>query len=195
LFFNKYYAYDLGSPESQIMISEPAFLVVAAMAFSLTAAVWWKSNGYALEMPQFWTAPSPKAAVRLLPFKQPAGRLSGIPALIGPTLSAPRPSIASSPSIMTPGASQANTPFDRSAQMDRLAGIVTAAVATAGEAERLHRAAHEQVDAADYALQNLIDELSAVIPGLAPAASTSRDVRAPALRNTRRPAYETALAA
>jgi hypothetical protein len=53
-------------------------------------------------------------------------------------------------------------------QVARIAEIVTRAVDGARDADRLHHAAHEQLDAAHYALQNLLHELSAVmsVPGL-----------------------------
>jgi hypothetical protein len=52
-------------------------------------------------------------------------------------------------------------------QVARITEIVTRAVDGARDAGRLHHAAHEQLDAADYALQNLMHELSAVmrVPG------------------------------
>ena len=62
----------------------------------------------------------------------------------------------------------------------RLNGIVTAAVDKARNAERLHRGAHEQVDAAHYALQNLLNELSAVMP----VAASELPARSAASRET-----------
>ena len=77
--------------------------------------------------------------------------------------------------------------------MARLGTIVAASVDTAARAQHLHRTAHEQVDSAHYALQNLLNELSAIMPISAPASST----KPPATRSrvTLRPVYETALAA
>lgn len=87
----------------------------------------------------------------------------------------------------------AQTPA-KSRHIDALKGIVTGAVDRARSAEQFHRSAHEQVDAAHYALQNLLDELSAVMP----IAKASRPQRTSAARGVRQQAhagFETALAA
>jgi hypothetical protein len=78
--------------------------------------------------------------------------------------------------------------------MARIGEIVAASVDTALRAQKLHRMAHEQVDSAHYALQNLLNELSAIMPIAAPASATKQS---PASRSrvTLRPVYETALAA
>ena len=76
----------------------------------------------------------------------------------------------------------------------RLNGIVAAAVDTARNAERLHRGAHEQVDAAHYALQNLLNELSLVMPVAAPGLPARTAAPREAREQTRR-AVETAMAA
>lgn len=58
-------------------------------------------------------------------------------------------------------------------QIARLDAIVMASVEMARHAERLHHHAHEQVDAADYALQGLKNELAA-ISGVFAVTSTPR---------------------
>jgi len=78
--------------------------------------------------------------------------------------------------------------------MARLEDIVMAASETARHAERFHYAAHQQIDAANYAIQNLLDELSAVMTvtghALPHRSSPSRVVR-----TQNRPRYQDALAA
>jgi hypothetical protein len=81
-----------------------------------------------------------------------------------------------------------------SGHMARLNQIVSSAVDCAQAVERLHRTAHEQVDSAHYALQNLLNELSAVMPITAPN-QTHRDVASIRPRAQLRAVYETALAA
>ncbi len=79
-------------------------------------------------------------------------------------------------------------------QVARISEIVTRAVDGARDAGRLHEAAHEQLDAAHYALQNLLHELSAVmsVPGatVGQAASVKPVVPVAAVAP-----FETALAA
>ena len=80
------------------------------------------------------------------------------------------------------------------AHMARVGDIVAASIETALRAQRLHRTAHERVDSAHYALQNLLSELSAIMPIIAPAPSTRQSPVARS-RTALRPVYETALAA
>jgi hypothetical protein len=75
--------------------------------------------------------------------------------------------------------------------MARVGDIVSASVDTAMRAQQLHRTAHERVDSAHYSLQNLLSELSAIMPIAAP----TRQSMAPRSGVTLRPVYETALAA
>ena len=78
-------------------------------------------------------------------------------------------------------------------QITSLGRIVASAVDTAHKAERLHRTAHEQVDAAHYALQNLMNELSAVMPVATPVAASRATKLVP--RRTIASGFETAMAA
>jgi len=63
--------------------------------------------------------------------------------------------------------------------IERLEAIVTAAVDTARKAEDFHVSAHAQVDAADYALQGLRDELAAIMPAIAERAAHRRSPNRP----------------
>jgi len=65
-------------------------------------------------------------------------------------------------------------------QIARLEQIVSAAVDTARKAEHLHVSAHAQVDAADYALQGLRDELSSIMASMANTAPARLGVTRPA---------------
>lgn len=78
--------------------------------------------------------------------------------------------------------------------MARIGEIVAASVDTAMRARALHRTAHEQVDSAHYALQNLLSELSAIMPIAAPTSAATQSLTTRS-RVTLRPVYETALAA
>jgi hypothetical protein len=81
-----------------------------------------------------------------------------------------------------------------SVHMMRLTEIVSSAVERVHSVECLQRTAHEQVDSAHYALQNLLNELSAVMPISAPT-QKRREVRLLQSQPNVRPVYETALAA
>ena len=84
---------------------------------------------------------------------------------------------------------------DGAAQLDRISQIVNSAIETADRAKRLHVAAHEQVDSAHYALQNLLDELSAVMSTGPFAKSTRNATVTPMTRPATSHAAFTALAA
>lgn len=96
-----------------------------------------------------------------------------------------------------PCASGAAVPVDNrlstATQINRLTHIVDAAAETAHAAGRLHRQAHEQVDAAHYALQNLLAELTAVMPVSAPVVTAPKMTLDRAIPTRR--VYHTALAA
>ena len=78
-------------------------------------------------------------------------------------------------------------------QIGRLSQIVTSAIVQAANAERLHRAAHEQIDGADYALQNLRNELSSIMPAFAHPQLSPRSTSVPVTKPARD--YVSALAA
>jgi hypothetical protein len=79
-------------------------------------------------------------------------------------------------------------------QVSRLSAIVTTAIDGARDADRLHRAANEQLDAAHYALQNLLHDLSAVMSITAPSVQRV-ETAVTQLRASSLPVFETALAA
>lgn len=86
-------------------------------------------------------------------------------------------------------------PTRPSVQIARLDSIVSAAVDKARHAERLHQDAYQQVDAADYALQGLKNELAAISGLVAGAAVPVRSVPARGLPVTPRLLRPSALAA
>ncbi len=85
-------------------------------------------------------------------------------------------------------------PTRPAAQIARLDAIVSAAVEMARHAEHLHHSAHEQVDAADYALQGLKNELAAISGRLAGSVPV-RAVPARGISATPGPSRAPALAA
>jgi hypothetical protein len=118
--------------------------------------------------------------------------VAGLLGLVLPGIGVPR-AAAVAPIIASDVEADAGH-LSSSAQIGKICDIITIAGERARSAERLHRAAHEQIDAAHYALQNLLNELSAVMPIQAPASPSSAP-RVATLAATRRVAYETALAA
>lgn len=69
---------------------------------------------------------------------------------------------------------------DAGTHWSRVSGLVAAAVETANAVERAQAAAMEKIDAADYALAQLMDDLEAVLRPSAPAlAVVSRSHVAP----------------
>lgn len=80
-------------------------------------------------------------------------------------------------------------------QIARLDVIISSAVERARHAERLHCSAHQQVDAADYALQGLKNELASISGRIAGSAVPLRAVPARALTASPRPSQARALAA
>lgn len=81
----------------------------------------------------------------------------------------------------SPAVPAAATPADQphalslSRQIDRLQKMVTAGADRAGDVERLHRGAGQQIDLASYAVQNLLDELAGIIPSLSATQSSSAE--------------------
>jgi len=60
----------------------------------------------------------------------------------------------------------------------RATGAISAAISGCGRVERLHDAALSQIDAADYTLQHLLEELSTAMPILPADGSALRDLLA-----------------
>jgi hypothetical protein len=61
------------------------------------------------------------------------------------------------------------------AQIERIASLVGASVDRSSDVSRLHASAAQQLDLANYALQNLVGELAGVLPAIAaPAAAGTR---------------------
>lgn len=169
------------------MIFEPEILLLAVIVVSITTMLWSKSialdpafSGLAI---QRLGGVEPAIAARILAHRKPLLLTS-----------APRSDGAVSLPAHMPLQLQAPTEQSGQSQIVRLSQIVNAAIETAGHAERLQRSAHEQIDSAHYALQNLLDELSAIMP--AAVAPAMREF-SPVIRAVKHapPRFETALAA
>ena len=72
---------------------------------------------------------------------------------------------------------------DAGAHWSRVSGLVAAAVETAHAAGRAQAAAMEKIDAADYALAQLMDDLEAVLRPAAPALAMIPRSQASAMTN------------
>ena len=171
------------------MIIESEFLILAVLIFSLTAAFWLRANGLPFSLADL-TIVQPRTANPLNKATQKAGSspfllpVSSIGVVVSPADAASAPALESTESI----------PLDTETQLNRVSFILQNAIDLAAKAERLHNAAHEQLDSAHYALQNLLDELSSVMPGLSNAKFAAPASQADAV-STRHPTYVTALAA
>ena len=177
------------------MIFESEFVFLTILVFSLTAAVWLHTHGFTFSLAELTTIQNNLHQPMRRPAKTPMLLPSAIP------LSTPTPVKAKTPAANTQAAnSQAaniaagSIPLDQNAQLSRVSQILQSAIELADKAERLHNAAHEQLDGAHYALQNLLDELSTVMPVTSPAKAHSGVAAGPAQAH-RRPTYVTALAA
>lgn len=177
------------------MIFESEFVFLTILVFSLTAAVWLHTHGFSFSLAELTTIQNNLHQPMRRPAKTPMLLPSAIP------LSTPTPVKAETPAANTPAAnSQAamiaagSIPLDQNAQLNRVSQILQSAIELADKAERLHNAAHEQLDGAHYALQNLLDELSTVMPVTSPAKAHT-DVSAGPAQAHRRQTYVTALAA
>ncbi len=177
------------------MIFESEFVFLTILVFSLTAAVWLHTHGFSFSLAELTTIQNNLHQPMRRPAKTPMLLPSAIP------LSTPTPVKAETPAANTPAAnSQAamiaagSIPLDQNAQLNRVSQILQSAIELADKAERLHNAAHEQLDGAHYALQNLLDELSTVMPVTSPAKAHT-DVSAGPAQAYRRQTYVTALAA
>lgn len=171
------------------MIIESEFIILAFLVFSLTATVWLQIHGLPFSLADLTTIENkPNHS-----FRQSPNAPLLLPA--NAALSAPviTPVIAKTSELasLIPAGS---VPLDQNTQLDRISQILQTAIGLADKAERLHNAAHEQLDSAHYALQNLLDELSAVMPITSPARAIRDASTAPA-QSPRRQTYVTAIAA
>jgi hypothetical protein len=148
------------------MTFEPEFLIIAGVIFVLTGSFWLYREG-----PLF-------GRLTILQARSTQPNLTRGSA--APRLLAIAPvTVASDTDVASP------VPVD-GGQLGCLSRIVNSGIATADRAERLHRAAGEQVDGAHYALQNLLDELSAVMT-ITTASKGRRDTRVTQPRATKLP--------
>ena len=172
------------------MIFESEFAILTILVFSLTATVWWYTHGVSFSLGQFNLGEL--TAIQNNPNRSIRRPANG-PILLPSTT----PSAASLPIAVTAdntGITPGSIPLDQNTQLDRISQILRDAIAVADKAERLHNAAHEQLDSAHYALQNLLDELSGVMP-VTSSAKALRDVTRAPTHAPSRQSYVTALAA
>jgi hypothetical protein len=172
------------------MIIESEFIILAVLIFSLTAALWLRANGMPFSLADL-TIVQPRTAISS---SNAAPKTGSSPFLLPVS---PMSVVANFPETVSEQSPEraASIPLDTETQLNRVSFILQNAIDLAAKAERLHNAAHEQLDSAHYALQNLLDELSAVMPGVN---GTKPTVAPPPYADaalTRRPAYMTALAA
>jgi hypothetical protein len=153
------------------MFFDTDFLVVVGVIFAVTALFWSRSFAQLA-----WARTMKRAemnSVTELPFAvapstvglRTAARRRMVPAVVAVKVPASAPAIETvREATVVPKTGRLTV----DTQVARIAEIVTRAVDGARDADRLHHAAHEQLDAAHYALQNLLHELSAVmsVPGL-----------------------------
>lgn len=172
------------------MMFGPEFLMVALVFLCLTGAVWLSRYGLSSGISAFPAKPMATGlSVRSIQ-RQSASRVM-LP--------------SSSPAFDT-GSSQLRTAENRrslsvkfsndinvESQLCCLSRIVNSAIEAAASAERLHCAARDQLDGAHYAIQNLFDELSAVMT-ITASPMSRRDTNV-VLRHSSTPLYVTALAA
>lgn len=156
------------------MIFESEFQNLAILNFILTASAWLYGHG----LPESYTSATHRANAT---DTNTAGKLkqAAKPAFVLLPVTRPTP-----PAIAT------NMPLDQSdtkrddqrqanrltatAQLDRISQILAASQDVADNAQRLHMEAHEQIDSAQYALQNLLAELSAVMPVATPPSNVAK---------------------
>ena len=166
---------------------DPDLVILCGIVLAATALLWAIPASR-----QVFTAPS--AAVRSRPEGGPAMRRSPVQLLAV----AARPAAAVHDAVDAVVLAAGRATYDEPSRplgvhMARVSTIVTASVDNAARAQRLHQAAREQVDSAHYALQNLLNELTSVMPISAPVTRHGKDVSR--ARLVLRPVYETALAA
>lgn len=148
------------------MFFDTDLLVVVGVIFAVTAMSWTRSLARLA-----WahaTSRAEQASVVALPFavaeRSSSARKAVLRRMVPAVVAANGPAVALRPEMVV--ATPTKVATDRlsvGSQVARIAEIVTRAVEGARDADRLHHAAHEQLDAADYALQNLMHELSAVM--------------------------------
>lgn len=170
------------------MIFESEFLILAMLVFSVTATGWWFAHGHSFTLADLTIVePRTKSAN-----SRSAHKPAHVPVLLPVSATPARAAslhTTTDIALTRPG----EIPLDAQTQLSRVSNILQNAIDLAAKAERLHNAAHEQLDSAHYALQNLLDELSAVMPIASKAAATNAT---PAKTfPAERPVYVTALAA
>jgi hypothetical protein len=179
------------------MFFDTDLLVVVGIIFAATAFFWNRSSAVQ------WVAKArmraQQAPVADLPFALVGQRVTSrkvalrrmVPAAIPLVPAIVEPVVAPVDEVAL-GAVTGRLSVD--SQVARIAEIVTRAVDGARDADRLHHAAHRQLDAADYALQNLLHELAAVMT--MPDVGSARTVKATAVAGVAPAAsFDTAMAA
>lgn len=172
------------------MIFESEFAILTFLVFSLTAAAWWYTNGVSFSFGQFNLGQLTEIkSDPIRSIQRPANAPNLLPTT--PPVSVNHPIAVQADNT---GVAAGSVPLDPNAQLDRISQILRDAIAVADKAERLHNAAHEQLDSAHYALQNLLDELSGVMP-VTSAPKAQRDANTSLAQAPSRQSYVTALAA
>jgi hypothetical protein len=156
------------------MFFDTDLLVVVGVIFAVTALFWSRSFvQLAWARSTMHAAQSPVAELPFTVAQCGAGVRKVMPRRMVPAVVAAKvPAIAPlKEAVIAATVAPVTGRLSVDRQVARIAEIVTRAVDGARDADRLHHAAHEQLDAADYALQNLMHELSAVmrLPGAQPA--------------------------
>lgn len=191
------------------MSIEPEYLILAFIILSLTTVSWMAMGGSPGLAALTTLEPQPQAEprvqakgqrrpapTRLVRAKAPAAAPVATAHAKPPSNLRVTPPFAPATPVEGAAAPRATnsaaaaTPLLSGSQIGRLSHIVGSAVATARQAEHLHRSANEQLDAAHYALQNLMIELAAVMP-VAAAASVGRSAKPLPMTRPARPSYET----
>jgi len=170
------------------MIFESEFLILTIAIFSVTAASWWLSRG-----PSFTLADLTIVEPRAKSLNSRVRQKSTHSPVLLPVSAAPASAALAQPAADRHPTFPSDKPLDAQTQLNRVSHILQNAIDVAAKAERFHNAAHEQLDSAHYALQNLLSELSAVMPiaSKVAVAETTPAKTFPA----ERPVYITALAA
>lgn len=180
------------------MLYDPEVQILAFLIFAMLGAIWsWRVGLFA-------HIGDLTVIERARPDEKPAkAAVSGLraPVLLAPSTDLaqvrPQPAAAVAPTSGTTTTVPSAQLLDPATQLSLVSRVLNEAIETAERAERLHAAAHERLDSAHYALQNLLAELSSVLPVAAPAAlpETLTDALAQAAPPSSRPTYVTALAA
>ena len=154
-------------------ILDPEILTLASIVLFLTGVMWFTPLRHAVFVGPTVARDAPRRKSKML--SSMANKTAGPVRLAGAPVGAAAPVLAV---CVADQAARIVHQCADTPHMIRLANIVSVSIGKAENAKRLHLAANEQVDSADYALQNLLVELAAVMKIVAPARSTRRFCKA-----------------